>query len=44
LYRRTAGEIIDPSLLDRVWEGIQRVRPAGVKALLAVDQSIIRGV
>ena len=44
LYARAAGEIIDPSLLDRVWDGIQRVRPAGVKALLAVDQSIIRGV
>jgi hypothetical protein len=37
------GEPLDPAILDRVWEGIQRVRPAGVTAALAVEQTIARG-
>ena len=44
LYRRQAGESIDPAILDRVWDGMQRVRPAAVRALLALDQNIVRGV
>ena len=43
LYRRTGDPPFDPAVLDRVWEGIQLVRPAGVRALLAVDESIVRG-
>ena len=44
LYRRSPGETIEPAILDRVWAGMQRVRPAGVSALLALDQQIVRGV
>ena len=29
LQRRSIGENIDPAILDRVWQGIQQVRPAG---------------
>ncbi len=43
LYRRAGDAPFDPAVLDRVWEGIQLVRPAGVRALLAVDESIVRG-
>jgi hypothetical protein len=43
LYRRAGDSPFDPAVLDRVWEGLQLVRPAGVRALLAVDESIVRG-
>jgi hypothetical protein len=43
LYRRIGDPPFDPAVLDRVWEGIQLVRPAGVRTLLAVDESIVRG-
>jgi hypothetical protein len=43
LKTRTVGESIDPAVLDRVWQGIQQVRPAGVRAMLAVDEEIVRG-
>jgi hypothetical protein len=39
----SAGERIDPAVLDRVWQGIEQVRPAGVRAMLAVDGEIVRG-
>jgi hypothetical protein len=26
-----------------VWQGIQQVRPAGVRAVLAVEEEIVRG-
>lgn len=38
----SAGERIDPAILDRVWQGIQQVRPAGVRALLAVGEETVR--
>jgi hypothetical protein len=34
---------VDPAVLDRVYRGIQQVRPAGVRAALAVDEAIVRG-
>ncbi len=43
LRTRTAGEAIEPVVLDRVWLGIEQVRPAGVRALLAVNDTIVRG-
>ena len=36
-------EIIDSAVIDHVWDGIQKVRPAGVRVLLAVNQAIVRG-
>jgi hypothetical protein len=42
LRRRAADPPYDPAILDRVWEGIQLVRPAGVRALLAVDGTTVR--
>ena len=33
----------DPAILDRVWENINLVKPAGVRVLLAVGQQIVRG-
>ena len=38
----SAGERIDPAILDRVWQGVQQVRPAGVRALLAVGEETVR--
>lgn len=43
LQTTAPGEAIDPAVLDRVWKGIQQVRPAGVRTLLAVDEDIVRG-
>jgi hypothetical protein len=43
LYRLPGDPAFDPAVLDRIWEGIQLVRPAGVRALLAVDETIVRG-
>jgi hypothetical protein len=43
LQRKIVGESIDPAILDRVWQGIQQVRPAGVLAVLAVEEEIVRG-
>ena len=43
LQKRTADENIDPAVLDRVWQGIQQVRPAGIRAALAVGEEIVRG-
>lgn len=34
---------VDPAVLDRVWSGIQQVRPAGVKVKLALNNDIVRG-
>ena len=33
---------IDPSIVDRVWQGIQQVRPAGVRVRLAVEEDIVK--
>ncbi len=43
LQRRSTGENIDPAILERAWQGIQQVRPAGVRAVLAVEEEIVRG-
>jgi hypothetical protein len=43
LARRTPGEPLDPAVLDRVWQGMQQVRPAGARLRLAVDQEVLRG-
>jgi hypothetical protein len=43
LKQRTTGERIDPIILDRVWQGIQQVRPAGVRAMLAAEEELVRG-
>jgi hypothetical protein len=39
----SAGERLDPAILDRVWQGFEQVRPAGVLAMLAVDNEVVRG-
>jgi hypothetical protein len=36
-------ETLDPALLDRVYRGLEQVRPAGVRVLLAVNDEIVRG-
>lgn len=43
LRPRAPGEAIEPAVLDRVFEGMAHVRPAGVRAVLAVDETIVRG-
>jgi hypothetical protein len=37
-----ADERLDPSIADRVWQGIQQVRPAGVHVRLAVEEDIVK--
>jgi len=44
LARAAPGEQIDPLILDRVYNELQRVRPAGVRVYLAVDEMIERGL
>jgi hypothetical protein len=41
--RAPGGKPVEPAVLDRVWEGMQSVRPAGVRLALAVDDRIVRG-
>jgi hypothetical protein len=43
LKTRQTGEVVEPAILDRVWQGIQQVRPAGVRVRLAVDEATVRG-
>jgi hypothetical protein len=43
LVRLDDADPLDPAVLDRVWEGIQLVRPAGVRTALAVGTEIVRG-
>jgi len=43
LQRRQAGEAIDPIILDRVWAGLEQVRPAGVQVQLALGDDLLRG-
>jgi hypothetical protein len=43
LQKKFIGENMDPAILDRVWQGIQQARPAGVQAVLAVEEEIVRG-
>ncbi|MCP4386919.1 MAG: hypothetical protein GY802_01375 [Gammaproteobacteria bacterium] len=44
LARHSDSEQIDPQILDRVWRELQRVKPAAVPVLLAVEETIERGV
>lgn len=44
LSRHTDDEQIDPQILDRVWNELQRVKPAAVRVLLAVGEKIERGL
>jgi hypothetical protein len=43
LQKRMPDEAIHPAIVDRVWQGIQLVRPAGVRVLLAIEDDIVRG-
>ena len=44
LARSAADEQIDPQILDRVWNELQRVKPAAVAVYLAVNETIERGL
>jgi hypothetical protein len=44
LLRREPGEILDSAVIDRVWDGLQQFRPAGVSVILALDEERLRGV
>jgi hypothetical protein len=44
LASAASDEHIDPLILDRVWGELQRVKPAGVRVYLAVDEQIVRGL
>jgi len=43
LCRRTADEHLEPAVLDRVFQGLEQTRPAGVNTMLAVEEEIVRG-
>jgi hypothetical protein len=43
LERRAPDETISDAVLDRVWDAIGQVRPAGVRVILAVDTEAVRG-
>jgi hypothetical protein len=42
LKKAAPDENLDPAIIDRVWQGIQQVRPAGVRVRLAVEEEIVR--
>ena len=42
LARRSPQDQVDPAVLDRAFQGLQQVRPAGARAALAVDGAIVR--
>ena len=42
LGRRGASDSLDPAALDRVFGGMQQVRPAGVRAALAFGEKRVR--
>ena len=42
LKKVAPNETIDPAIVDRVWQGIQQVRPAGVAVRLAVEEDIVK--
>jgi hypothetical protein len=42
LRRTSADEVIDPLILDRVFDEVSRVRPAAVRLGLAVDEELVR--
>jgi hypothetical protein len=43
LKKVAPDETIDPAIVDRVWQGIQQVRPAGVRVRLAIEEDIVKG-
>jgi hypothetical protein len=43
LQPRSSNPSFDPIVLDRVWQGMQKVRPAAVRTVLAVEETILRG-
>ncbi len=43
LCRRPGDTPLDPAVLDRVWEGMQLVRPAGIRTRLFTDKTLVRG-
>jgi hypothetical protein len=42
LKKVAPAESIDPAVVDRVWQGLQQVRPAGVRVRLAVEEEIVK--
>ena len=42
LRRTTPDEVVDPLVLDRVFDEVRRVRPAAVRLGLAVDDQLVR--
>jgi hypothetical protein len=42
LRRITPDEVVDPLVLDRVFDEVSRVRPAAVRLGLAVDEQLMR--
>jgi hypothetical protein len=42
LKKQRPDEQIDPAIVDRVWQGMQQVRPAGVRTMLAVEEETVR--
>ncbi len=41
LKQRSADDIIDPAIIDRVRQGIDRVRPAAVRVQLMVEEEVV---
>lgn len=44
LSKRSTDEVIHPAILDRVWQGMNNVKPAGAKLMLAVENETVRGI
>jgi hypothetical protein len=42
LKKVAPDETVDPAIVDRVWQGLQQVRPAGVRVRLAVEENIVK--
>ncbi len=42
LKKIAPDETVDPAIIDRVWQGIQQVRPAGVRVRLALEENIVK--
>ncbi len=42
LKKIAPDETVDPAVVDRVWQGIQQVRPAGVRVRLAIEENIVK--
>ncbi len=43
LARVTPDETVSDAVLDRLWKGLNQVRPAGARIRIAVGQTIVRG-